>query len=408
MKINAVKFIISAAFLFSLAYINKDMIPVPEELRTFDFIISSGIDIDLNDGSSEYFSISYISRTGTNNDESKQNSAKNIFNVKSNTLSKTFEKLHSLTNKSFNDSHLEYVLIGENTAKENLAYFIDYYSRSTSMRLSVKAFITKDMTSEDFIEKVMSSEIDADARLHGLVNDRSQLSSLTKKNLKDVMQIFYSENKTGLIPALAVQESPIKNPDNKGNTDDKDDDESGEDYTFEFYGLGIIKDGKLIDYLPRQLVRSYLILTGTLKTTDIEVKSEHDDLFVFTVKNSSNKISFEFNEIGKPKKVIFDINIDTEFDETTSNSGINNLFDLNKLQSDKIKAEIKEIIEISKNTNADFLNIGESLSVRHPNKWHVIKNDWHDIFKDIDYEINVNAKTKRYHNTNIKQQEQNQ
>ena len=310
MKINAVKFIISAAFLFSLAYINKDMIPVPEELRTFDFIISSGIDIDLNDGSSEYFSISYISRTGTNNDESKQNSAKNIFNVKSNTLSKTFEKLHSLTNKSFNDSHLEYVLIGENTAKENLAYFIDYYSRSTSMRLSVKAFITKDMTSEDFIEKVMSSEIDADARLHGLVNDRSQLSSLTKKNLKDVMQIFYSENKTGLIPALAVQESPIKNPDNKGNTDDKDDDESGEDYTFEFYGLGIIKDGKLIDYLPRQLVRSYLILTGTLKTTDIEVKSEHDDLFVFTVKNSSNKISFEFNEIGKPKKVIFDINID--------------------------------------------------------------------------------------------------
>jgi len=392
-----------------LAYINKERIPVPEELRTFDFIITSGIDIDLNNNNNENFSISYISREHSEDKDDSPNTKKNIFNIKSNTLSNTFDKLHSLTNKSINDSHLEYVLIGEETAKENLDYFIDYYSRSASVRLSVKAFITKDMTSEDFIKKIMTSEIDADARLHGLVNDKSQLSSLTKKNLREVMQIFYSKDRTGLIPVLSVKESPIENPENSKILEILENSEKhGENYTFEFYGLGIIKDGKLKDYLPRSLVRSYLILTKTLKTTDIEITDENGDMFVFTIKNSSSKISFDFDEHDKPEKIIFDINIETEFDETTSRSNINDLIKLNEFQSEKIKSEIEEIIEISKKTDADFLEIGEKLSVRHPYKWHFTEKEWHDIFKDIDYEINVNAKTKRYYNTNIKQQEQNQ
>ena len=401
--IRTIKFIIFTAFLFSLAYINKERIPRPEELKTFDFITTSGIDIDLN-GGGENFSISYISRSdnggvgegGGGNDKSGQNSGKNIFNVKSNTLSGAFDKLHNLTNKSVNDSHLEYILIGEETAKENLDYFTDYYSKRRSIRLSVKTFITKGMTSEDFIRKASTSEIDADAKLHGLVNDGSRISSLTKKNLKNLMQIFYSKDRTGLIPALAIKESPVET----SKTDDNGDEKS---YTFDFYGLGIIKDGKLKDYLPASLVRSYLILTGKLNATDIEVNGENGDLFVFAVKNSITKTSFEFDSQNKPEKVIFDVSIETEFDETASNSKeAFNLNKLNALQSGKIKSEIERLIETSRETDADFLGIGESLSIRHPYKWHNIKDEWHNLFKNIDYEIKISVKTTRYYNLNIK------
>ncbi|MCL2096892.1 MAG: Ger(x)C family spore germination protein [Oscillospiraceae bacterium] len=401
--IRTIKFIIFTAFLFSLAYINKERIPRPEELKTFDFITTSGIDIDLN-GGGENFSISYISRSdnggvgegGGGNDKSGQNSGKNIFNVKSNTLSGAFDKLHNLTNKSVNDSHLEYILIGEETAKENLDYFTDYYSKRRSIRLSVKTFITKGMTSEDFIRKASTSEIDADAKLHGLVNDGSRISSLTKKNLKNLMQIFYSKDRTGLIPALAIKESPVET----SKTDDNGDEKS---YTFDFYGLGIIKDGKLKDYLPASLVRSYLILTGKLNATDIEVNGENGDLFVFAVKNSITKTSFEFDAQNKPEKVIFDVSIETEFDETASNSKeAFNLNKLNALQSGKIKSEIERLIETSRETDADFLGIGESLSIRHPYKWHNIKDEWHNLFKNIDYEIKISVKTTRYYNLNIK------
>lgn len=420
MKINTVRFILLAAFLFSLMYFNKEKIPRPQELKTFDFILSSGIDIKLDDSDNKNneFSISYISREINDSEENVQNANKNLFNVKANTLNKAYDKLHNLTNKSLNDSHLEYILLGEETAKENLAYFIDYYSRSASVRLCVNAFITKDMKSEDFIQKILTSKIDADAKLDGIVNNKNQLSSMTKTNLKDIMQIFYSDNKTGLIPALSVRESPIKNTknskENKQNeeNDENDDKEKEEkNYTFEFDGLGIIKDGKLTEYIPQYLVRSYIILTGTLTITDIEITDENGDLVVFSVKNSKNRVYFEFDDFNVPKKVIFDINIDTQFDETTSKKDIfssDNIDKLNKLQSDKIKSEIEKITELSKKTNADFLNIGKCLSVRHPYKWHDIKDDWSEIFKNIDYEINVNAKMKRMQNTNIKQREQEQ
>ena len=113
MKIKTIGYIITGVFLFFLAYINKDKIPMPEELKTFDFIISSGVDIDLNLGD-ESFSISYISSEESEEENNKSNANKNIFNVKSDTMNNTFEKLQSLTNKSMNDSHLEYLLIGEN------------------------------------------------------------------------------------------------------------------------------------------------------------------------------------------------------------------------------------------------------------------------------------------------------
>ena len=367
---------------------NKTKIPLPAELKTFDFIISSGIDIDVD---SREFSISYISSEEPDDENNKSNANKNIFNVKAQTMNKTIEKLQSLTNKSLSDSHLEYILIGEDTAKENLDYFNDFYSKNSNIRLDAYTFITKDMTSESFIKKILTSKIDVDARLDGLVNDKAQLCSLTKKNLKDMMQIFYSKNKTGVIPVLSVKESPIK-------SEESPEDEKDEKYTFEFYGLGILNDGKLTDYLPYQFVRTYLILTKNVKMTDIEITDENDNVYVFSVKNSKNNISFQFNKTDIPEKVIFTVNIDTNFDETSNkekNLTEDQINRFNKIQSEKIKSEIDEIINISKKIDVDFLNIGDSLSVQHPYKWHGIKDDWQDIFKNMDYEINVSVKGRR-------------
>ena len=289
MKIKAIKFIVIGVFFFSLIYMNKDKIPMPEELKTFDFIISGGIDIDidLDSDKEDKFSISYISSEETEDKDNKSNANKNIFNIKAGTMNETIEKIQNLTNKSLNDSHLEYILIGEKTVENHLDYLVDYYSRSNTIRFDVKSFVIKDMTSEDFIKKILTSEINTDARLDGIANNKNQLSSMTNKTLKDITQIFYSKEKTGFIPVLAIKESPIKNADDE-NSDNK--------YTFEFYGLGLLKDGKLKEYLPYSLVRSYLILTGTLKTTDIEITDENNNLYVFTVKNSKSKTSFEFDK----------------------------------------------------------------------------------------------------------------
>ncbi|MCL2774010.1 MAG: hypothetical protein FWD71_11735 [Oscillospiraceae bacterium] len=413
-KIKIVKLIITGTFIFFLAYTNKNRIPMPTELRTFDFITSSGVDINLNNYSdfenlsnksnSKNFSISYISSAEVSEESDKSNENKNIFNVRSATLNGAIRQLQSLTNKSLNDSHLEYILIGEKTAKENLGYFVQHYSKSPSIHFGVNAFVTKDMTSEEFMEKILTSEIDADARINGLLNDKTQISSMTKINIKDLLQIFYSKNKTGLIPALEVIKSPVKN-EGKSGDESNNSENPDKEYTFEFYGLGIIKDGKLADYLENSLVRSYIILTKNLKSTDIEITDENGDLSTFPVKNSSNKISFEFDgeNPDEPTKVIFNIDIDTNFDETTAIEKIltdDNIPKLNALQNEAIKSEIEKIIEKSKSTDADFLNLGGTFAVQHPYKWHVIEKNWGNIFKNLDYEIKVSTKIKRYYNIN--------
>ena len=394
LKLKIIKFILIFVFLFALAYANRAAMPYPVELKTLDFIVSNGVDIDLNAANNqEKCSISYI--TGEQDDGGQNtNKGKKLFNIKSDTLFGTIEKLQSITNKSLSSSHLQYVLIGEKTARENLEYFTKNYSKLSKIRLDVNIFAVKDLTSEEFLKKALTSDIDINDRLDGIVNDREQLSYLTKKNLKDLLQLTYDKTHTGVIPVLHIIESPEQ--EDKGELGEKED----KSYTFGYYGLGIIKNGKLTDYLPVELVRAYLIATKSVKNTAIELEA-----LLFQIENTENKISFEFDKANNLLKAIFQINIDSSYveandQENQNDTAIDNsrLESLNAMQSDVIKGEIEKLISVSKKLGTDFLGIGEILSMQHPYKWHSIEKGWDNIFKNLDYEINISVKTQRYYN----------
>jgi hypothetical protein len=92
------------------------------------------------------------------------------------------------------------------------------------------------------------------------------------------------------------------------------------------------------------------------------------------------------------------------FDETFSREQIltdENIPVLNKLKNEVIKSEIEKLLEKSKETGADFLRLGEAAAMRHPNKYHLIRDDWSDIFGDLEYDIRVGTTIKRYFNVNV-------
>ena len=428
------KFLVIGVFLFILAYANRDSIPVPTELTTLDLVTAGGIDIladNENENAKEFFSLSYLSAEsgGTVGNEDKD-----VFNVKSHTLNSAIEQMQSVTNRTMKDSHLDYVLIGEKTARGNLSYFIQHYARSPSVRFDAHVFIAKSMSAEEFFEKALTSDISVNARVDTILRDRTQISSFVTRNLKDLLQIYYSKEKTGLIPVLEIVESPIdsesskskedsrdndddseedeeenENEDDENEADDKDgkeEDENNNDdraYTFSFGGLGIIKDGKLVGFIEEELVRAYIILTKNLTTGTIEITDENDILSTFGIKSTSHKISFETNERDIPVKVRLDVGVDVNFNETMAQKQIltdENIPVLNELKNEAIKSEIELLIAKSKATGADFLRIGDAFAMRHPYKFHHIRDDWNEIFLDLEYDIQVGATLRRYFNIN--------
>ena len=437
------KFLLTAIFLFILAYANRHRIPAPTELTTLDLITAGGIDISFGGGEgeenkgdeenaagkkgkSESFSLSYLSSENAN----PGNDDKNVWNVKSHTFNSAAEQLQSLANKTVKDSHLGYILLGEETARENLSYFIKHYLRTPSIRLDTNVFVTKGMTSEEFFGKALTSDINVNARIDSLLKDRTQVSSFVGRTLKNLLQIYYSEEKTGLIPVLEIIESPVQgdgggNNNNKEGQEDEidiDDDDENEDgeeyeesdetgggeddgeYTFAFYGLGIIKNGKLVGFIEKELVRTYIILTKNLTASAIEVTDSEGSLSTFGVKNSRNKISFGFDCSGAPVKVNFNVSVDVNFDGTFSCDEIltdENIPVLNNLKNEVIKSEIERIIAKSKETGADFLRLGETFAMRHPYRYRHIRDDWHKIFEGLEYDIQVSSTIKRYFNINV-------
>jgi len=417
------KFLVIGTFLFILAYSYRDSIPVPTELTTLDLVTAGGVDIS-EENEKEFFSLSYLS--GESGGSAVGNEDKDVINVKSHTFSSAIEQMQSVTNRTMKDSHLDYILIGEETARGNLSYFIQHYARSPSVRFDAHIFITKSMSAEEFFEKALTSDISVNARVDTILRDRTQISSFVKRNLKDLLQIYYSKEKTGLIPVLEIVESPIDDDGaGRGNDEDEDEmdenseeDEGGDEedeaanddisddakaYTFAFGGLGIIKDGKLVGFIEKELVRAYVILTQNLTTGTIEVTDEDGVLSTFGIKSTNRKISFQTDERGIPVKVRLDIGVDVNFNETLAHEQIltdENIPILNELKNEAVKSEIELLIAKSKETGADFIGIGDAFAMRHPYKFHHIRDDWREIFLDLEYDIYVGSTLLRYFNIN--------
>ena len=70
--------------------------------------------------------------------------------------------------------------------------------------------------------------------------------------------------------------------------------------------------------------------------------------------------------------------------------------EMEKVLEEDVKKEIQSIIKkIQKTYKADVIGIGEHLSKFEPKKWREIKDDWDNIFPDINIDVSVDVKIRR-------------
>lgn len=291
------------------------------------------------------------------------------------------------TDKKFFWGHVDFVLIGEDAAREDMGKYLDFFSRDGELRLDTRVFLVKGTSARELLEKVSGSEVFVADQLKSLEKNVELLSVSEPMELIELMEELDKGHSAGVVPSLFLTEHPGEH---KGSSE-------GKTQNIELDGYAVIKDFNLVDFIESPYSRGYNFIKNKAHSMAIEIEDPAGKAIALELINSRTRIIPEF-EGGQLKKVVFETIFSSNIDEVHSRADIFNeetLTWLEERQSQKIKEEMEYVIALAQKNKADFLDLGHVINMKHPYKWHAIEEQWNKIFPDLKMDVKVKSKIMR-------------
>ncbi|WP_144528176.1 Ger(x)C family spore germination protein [Peribacillus simplex] len=287
-------------------------------------------------------------------------------------------------------AHANLIVIGEELAREEgLNDIFDAFERSPEFRATTRIVIARGVEARDIVEALTAiDKVSAEKVIKTIETTEKIQGGNISINLQETIKNLLSTGKEPIISGFTV----------KGNTgkEDKMENTMSSDIKANpnAAGIGVFKDGKLIDWLDgNKAIGSMWVLdriVGTHLNIDWEDKKE---AVTYQVIRQKTNVSVKM-ENGKPKvfiKVRAEGDI-REVDVPLNLTDTHVLIDIEKKLAKKLKKEIEDAVVRAQKNKADIFGFGEIMHENHPKEWKKIEKNWDDVsFPEL--EVDVQAET---------------
>ncbi|HOQ17280.1 MAG TPA: Ger(x)C family spore germination protein [Defluviitaleaceae bacterium] len=290
------------------------------------------------------------------------------------TITNAYKSLESRINKSIYFGHTKSLLFGEELLKDKvlLKQTMDALQRNSDFGKSIPV-VAVEGSVVDALEVLPDTQPMVGIYIMELFeNNKERRSFIEEKELGNLLQDF-EENKTGLIPRLIVGEKDLK-----------------------LEGAAIIKDYELQGWLDEKYLKGILWLLKKSYRLEISVPY-HDYYIAYDVSDSETKIEFS----GDSQDLSCKISIETEgsIDEYILDEEMfqaEEIRNLEKAVEKEIEKEVLDSIEIlQKKYKTDVIEIGKRLERQKPEIWKEIKDNWDEVFENMDFTVDVKVYARR-------------
>lgn len=197
-------------FIFILFSMNKNIIANKREITDFELIEVVGIDM-VNDEENR-IEISLVrNKIEEEKEGAEQESDKpsNIISIKGTSYNDALRKLQTTLSKHILNWHVKYFIIGEETAKSDLVYSLDYLIRDTDTKFNSRIYISKGKSAKELLNSITNSDYKLSDKLENMEKNIGKLSVSSKVELTDILKMICDEDPKGLIPTLENYELDI-------------------------------------------------------------------------------------------------------------------------------------------------------------------------------------------------------
>lgn len=330
-------------------------------IHTIGFDIhKDGLQLSVSGGESENQGITRLSASGTNISDALSTVQK--FSGK--------EELYY--------AHTRYILVGEEYAKNGLGDIMQYLESSNQLRSDLPLFILKDGNAKDLIMHAGGKENSTFEILEAAVRDCTQRGDSYPFTCGEIAG-FIAEYGSALACALKIVPTKEINP-------QAEDDE----LTPIVSGFGIIKDGKLVDYLSEDASKGINLLINELGTGEVTVTLNNQPVSL-RIRSVDTTLRPVFGQQGTMTKLTVEMDIKATLEEHPQGLAV----DFEKMSSSfsKIVTQwITEILQTMRTTQTDFLGLGSQIAISYPNQFENNPLSWNTQLKTLLMDTDITCK----------------
>ncbi len=278
--------------------------------------------------------------------------------------------------------HLEYVLIGEEAAKDGLLKYIDYFNRDPEVRLNLKVYVTDGLTAEEVITKGSGEDKFVFDRLEGIAVNQWGQSVYNITDLIEVMYMLDNEHLSLYIPIIKLEAFTLGGQD------------AHETMDIVMGGFAIFEGDKLVGELDDKMGRGLNWLRNKIESGIITVKSPQGKCISLEIIESKSKMI--------PKIIDDQITVNVVVGVSSSIGGLRSsedifneetLGNLEHQQVQTIKNEIESVIEYAQKRSLDFFGASDAIFHKYPIQWEdKYQKDWNEIFPNIKFNVIMSSR----------------
>jgi len=277
--------------------------------------------------------------------------------------------------------HIDYCLIGEEAARENITKYIDFFTRDHELRIDYKIYIVRGSTVKDLIEEFNKSEYYIQEKLESLGKSHKLLGTSDELKDHELIRFLDIHGGSARVPCITLTVR-------QGN--------DGQVPDIESCGYALISEEKLVDFIERDISRGVNLIANKIDSSVAVVKDmDGQDVSLEIIQSKTDVIPhFDGDMITG---VTLKTKVMANIDEIQSHVDIKSKQFIQYLEaqlSDVLKREMEAVIKKVVENESDCLGICDRISLKSPIKWHKIKNQWLELMLKIKYEVEVSSKIK--------------
>ena len=280
--------------------------------------------------------------------------------------------------------HTEFIIFGEDTARDGILPHLDFISRNQEFRYNAKIYIIKGSSANAFISQTNIGILFLADMLSSIEDNAFALSQSGKVTLSEALLIFSKEQVSTFLPVLVVTPSKSKENPTQGA------------YDIELKSYAIFKEDKLQEFLDEELSRGVNWVKNRIRSGVILVDATDKKKVSMEIIQNKTSIKPYLDENGL--QCTISIKFNTNIAETLSNEEIfdkDGLDYLKQQQEKQVKKEVEKILNYAQEKDMDIFGLVSNFSIKYPMMKNVLRENWSTLFSEIKFTVEVDSNINR-------------
>lgn len=287
-------------------------------------------------------------------------------------LLEIFRQLSIRLDRPIIGHHLKVIIISADLLQQkSIEQLTDFLLRDNDIRPSTMVFISQGLAKDTLVSN--RAEIVPSFHIMGMHRNLARTSKLLPPQTLSKLDGFTYARKNFVLQNLVAGAGEV-----------------------EFSGAGIIKGatGHWIGNLSQQSTECLVWLRNEGTAGVIKTKDQDGQPLTYELKSMESKME----SIVEGERISFRVNLSTEGrmietwnDESTSSS--QSAKQVEELIEEELSLRMQTLMDkLQKQYKADVGSFGERLAIQHPQVWRKVKDNWDDVFSQVEVDFHYKVK----------------